>query len=186
MLFQLPFQHPIKAKLKRLPVRAFTCLYFLLFSLLTVQAATVEVEWSTPEKYRDIHAGEGFQNDYQQGVFFNLEKHFRKLAKKLPEENSLKIKVTNLDLAGDVHSGGIDLLRVITDRYPPRIRFEYQYLDINKKVLLNEQVSYRDLSFMAGSTRYRGHYLAHEKKMLDRWFKKHFEKRLAEQTIAHE
>lgn len=143
-------------------------------------AAEAVVDWKSPDKYRDIHAGEGFQDDYQESVFYNLDKHFQKLADKLPSENTLKIKVTNIDLAGDVHSGGIDLLRVISNRYPPRISFEYSYLDKNQKVLLAETVNYRDTSFVAGSTKYRGHYLAYEKKMLDRWFKKSLTKKIAE------
>lgn len=173
MTFSKPFK---RSKLLSLLLPSLTVVLTMTSS--TTKAAEVEVEWRSPEKYRDIHAGEGFQDDYQEGVFFNLDKHFKKLAKKLPEKNRLKIIVTDLDLAGDVHSGSIDLIRIVSNPYPPRISFDYQYLDSRNKVILAESVNYRDVSFMAGSTRYRGHYLAHEKKLLDRWFKKEFLKKL--------
>lgn len=142
-----------------------------LLTIGTVSAATVEVKWTDPDKYADIHHGEDFKESFREQLFYNLDKHFAKMAEDLPELQHLKVEVLNLDLAGDVHWGSIDLIRLIKDRYPPRMTLRYTLLDKNKAVIKSGEDKLVDFGFMTrGSLRYKRSYLGYEKQMLDRWF----------------
>lgn len=148
-------------------------LYFLCLS--GAYAATVEVKWVKPDSYRDIHHGEDFKERYREWLFYTFDKHFAKLAEELPEKQHLEIEVLNVDLAGDVHYGGIDLIRVIVDRYHPRMELRYVLLDENKEKIKSEHAFLKDTGFMySTSLRYKRSALGYEKKMIDTWFKKTF------------
>ncbi|NQY34487.1 MAG: DUF3016 domain-containing protein [Alteromonadaceae bacterium] len=152
----------------------------LMCNSYTSIAAEVEVTWSNPEKYRDIRASSESRKHFRAKVFRNLEKHFTKLAAKLPENQTLKIKVSDLDLAGDTLHGGISRIRIVKEINYPRIKFSYQLLDKeNKTVLLAGDVNLKDMNFMQGaSLRYKSDYLGYEKKMIDKWFFKSFKSNL--------
>ena len=134
-------------------------------------AATVEVIWTDYEKYRDIHPGEGNRKHFRENTFYNFEKHFTKLALKLPEDHVLKIEVTDVDLAGDTHDRGISRLRIVKDIYFPRMDFSYQLVDAQGSEIEVGKVELKDMNFMMGAgLRYRSESLGYEKKMLDDWF----------------
>ena len=155
-------------------------LYLLAFAFFsTAYAATVEVKWSEPDSYRDIHHGDDFKKSYREWVFFHFEKHFTKLAEDLPETQHLVIEVLNLDLAGDVHYGGIKLRRIIMARYYPRMEVRYELLDAEKEKIKSEHAFLKDTGFMyRGDLRYKNKALGYERKMIDDWFKKTFLKKL--------
>jgi len=149
----------------------------LMCGTLTVaaHAATVNIQWQHPDKYTDVQAGEGSQQAFQKRVFSQLDKHFAKLAKKLPADQQLNIKVTNLDLAGDVNFGNAQRIRIVRDIFIPRMVLSYQLLDSSGKTLKKQQVKLQDLSFMNNiSLKYQNDSLGYEKNMIDNWFKKTF------------
>ena len=90
-------------------------------------AADVKVNWINPDKYRDIHAGEESRKRFKENTFSALEAHLLKLAEALPESQTLKIDVTDVDLAGSVHHGGSRQIRLIKDIYFPRITLSFQH-----------------------------------------------------------
>jgi hypothetical protein len=138
-------------------------------------AANVEITWTEPGKYRDIHPGTQTRKRFRDNLFSNLEKHFAKLAVKLPKQQTLMIDVTDIDLAGDVNHGGIDRIRIVKPHYIPRLTFSYQLLDANNSLISEASVNIKDMNFMQSrSLRYRGGALADEKKLLDDWFKDTF------------
>lgn len=138
-------------------------------------SASVKVKWTDPDSYADIHHGDDFKESYREWLFFNLDKHFTKLAEKLPADQHLDIEVLNLDLAGDVHRGSIDLIRIVENRYPPRILMRYSLMTKDKQVISSDEVKLRDTAFMTrGSIRAKRSSLGYEKKMLDDWFKDTF------------
>lgn len=140
-----------------------------------VLAANSEVIWTDYKKYHDIKSGDGGDKQFREIVFFNLGKHFTKLATQLPEGQTLKIEVTNIDLAGDTRIAGINDIRVIKSGYPPRMSFSYQLLDEKGSVIKSEDVNLKDLNFIENSQlKYRHDSFGHEKKMLDDWLKKTF------------
>lgn len=108
-------------------------------------------------------------------LFKDLEKHFAKLAEMLPAGQTLKIDVTDVDLAGDTHHGGVNRTRIVKEIYSPRMNFSYQILDADGSVIKSDDVVVKDMNFMSGSSlKYRNKSLGYEKKMLDEWFNETF------------
>jgi hypothetical protein len=145
-----------------------------LFLTFISSAATSEVTWTNSDKYRDVDAGDGHRTKFKARIFTKFEKHFASLAKKLPEGQTLLIDVQDVDLAGDVHQN-MRRIRVIKDIFYPRIKFSYQVVDSDKKIVSSGDVNLKDMSFMMGSNfRYNQDSLGYEKRMLDEWFEKTF------------
>ena len=144
-------------------------------------AAEVEVEWQNSDKYRDVYAGSGSNSKFKKETFAMLDKHFALLAAKLPQGYSLKVQVNDLDLAGDIHHGGMNQIRIIKDIFYPRIKFSYQLLSAQKEVVAENDVNLKDMNFMMNSSmRYSNSRLSHEKKMLDKWFSQTFSDYIAQ------
>jgi len=153
--------------------------YILIVTLLTTSlllspntfAASSEVTWTDYKSYRDIHEGNGGRKQFRERIFKDFEKHFAELAATLPEGQTLTIEVTDVDLAGDTHLGGINRTRVVKHMYPPRMNFSYKLVDAEGKVIQSDEVILKDMNFMSGtSLKYRNKSLGYEKKMLDDWF----------------
>lgn len=148
----------------------------LMFTSVSM-AGTSEVTWTNPDDYRDVDAGEGHRGKFKAKVFSDFEEHFAKLAEALPEGQTLKVEVVDVDLAGDVNHGGMRRIRVIKDLYSPRLEFNYQVVDQNGNEVKAGKEDIRDMNFMMGSTmKYSNDTLQYEKKMLDDWFRDTFEK----------
>tara|TARA_R110001583_G_scaffold195427_1_gene373233 strand:+ start:1475 stop:1963 length:489 start_codon:yes stop_codon:yes gene_type:complete len=144
---------------------------------LVANAATSEVTWIGYEKYRDIQPGSEGRKHFRERTFKNLEKHFAQLAEKLPEGQVLNIKVTDVDLAGDTHIGGISQIRIIKELYFPRMNFSYELVNADNSIVRSGDVVLKDMSFMMGSNlKYRNKSLGYEKVMLDDWFTEAFDK----------
>lgn len=143
------------------------------FSAMSAETNKVEVKWLEPEKYRDVRAANGGNKAFRERVFKNLEQHFAKMANEvLPQNVTLKVKVTDLDLAGDVrynHSAFRDI-RLVKRIYWPSIEFEYELLE-QGKVIKSETVTLKDLSFMdrASKLRNRNSYY-YEQRIITDWF----------------
>jgi len=146
-------------------------------------AATSEVTWTDYEKYHDIRPANGHRKHFRESTFYNFEKHFTKLAKRLPEGQVLKIDVTDVDLAGDTNAGGIDRIRIVKNVYFPRINFSYQLLNTDGSELDSGEVKLKDMNFMSSSRlKYRNESLGYEKNMLDKWFFETYNERLIKQV----
>lgn len=138
-------------------------------------AATSEVTWTDYKSYRDIDEGNDGRTNFRERTFKEFEEHFAKLAAMLPEGQTLKIDVTDVDLAGDTHFGGSNRTRIVKEIYSPRMNFSYQVLDADGTVIKSDDVVVKDMNFMSGSNlKYRNKSLGYEKKMLDDWFGKTF------------
>jgi len=147
----------------------------MLFTVSSTFAATSEVKWTNPDDYRDIRPGESHRKHFKERTFNTLEKHFAKLAEKLPEGQTLKIDVSNVDLAGDVNFGGARRYRLIKEIYFPKMHFSYQVVDMNDVEISSGKADLKDMNFMSNSgLRYRNKSLGYEMKMLDDWFKDTF------------
>lgn len=137
----------------------------------TAQAATSEITWTDYDNYRDIRAGNQSRKSFRERTFNKLEKHFNKLAEKLPEGHVLKIDVTDVDLAGDTLAGGIDRIRVVKEIYSPRMNFSYQLINAEKNEIISDKIVLKDMNFMRSSRlKYNNDSLGYEKNMLDGWF----------------
>ena len=142
----------------------------------------IEVVWQDAEKYRDVRPANESRKRFRERVLKQLEAHIVSKSEDLPEGQSLKITVSNIDLAGQVwpssfvgigHAGGD--VRLIKDVDIPRMELAYELLDKSGQVVKSESVKLKDMSFMQSSNlRYRNDHLRYEKKMLDDWFKRTF------------
>ncbi|MDT0593389.1 DUF3016 domain-containing protein [Glaciecola petra] len=138
----------------------------------------VAVEWLEPKSYRDVRSANSSSTKFRKQVFKELEEHLVDLSEDLPEGQSLKIRVTDLDLAGRVEPGGINGfgtsgdIRVVRQIDIPRITFEYDLLDAEGQILKTEEVNLKDMGFLDGPriTR-RNEPYSYEKHMLSEWFK---------------
>lgn len=146
-----------------------------IFGTSSAHAADVKVTWTEPSKYRDIYSGNQGKKRFRESTFKELEKHLLKLAKALPESQTLEIDVTDVDLAGDVHASSMRDIRVIKEIYFPRIKFSYKLINEEQVIIHSGNVNIKDMNFMMGnSSRYRNKSLGYEKKLLDDWFKDEF------------
>ncbi|MBU2893680.1 DUF3016 domain-containing protein [Colwellia sp. D2M02] len=144
-------------------------------------AATSEVTWGDYKKFRDIDEGNENRKSFRERTFKEFEKHFAKLAETLPEDQVLKIAVTDVDLAGDTRFSGVNQMRIIKDNYFPRINLSYDLVDQDGKSIKAETVVIKDMNFMMGShLKYRNESLTYEKQMLDDWFKETFKALIVE------
>ncbi|GLX82898.1 DUF3016 domain-containing protein [Thalassotalea eurytherma] len=139
----------------------------------SVFAGTSEITWTNPEKYTDMRPANETKKGFQQRTFRNLEKHVTKLASDLPEGYTLKMDVTDVNLAGEVQMRSTQMIRVVDRVFIPSMKFSYQLVDASGAVVKEEaEVKLKDMNFMDSSAanRYRSQSFSYEKVMLDKWF----------------
>ncbi len=136
-------------------------------------AGEAEVKWDNPESFKDIRPSNQHKAHYRKSILDGLDKHVQKLAKDLPEDITVQINFTDIDLAGDVQYDfkmSSDV-RVVKHQYWPMLSFD---LVVKKadNVIIKEPVVLKDVSFISRGTslRYRNDALRYEKTMLKDWF----------------
>lgn len=155
----------------------------LLFTTLAVSvnaySAEVEVTWEAPDTYTDVRAANESRVRFKERTFKTLSAYFSKLAEQLPEDQTLSINVTDLDLAGEVwpssfvfgNGMGTDV-RIIKRVDIPRISFSYSLKDSNGSEIKSADVDLKDMGFLENArTIAQTDNLAYEKAMLKDWFR---------------
>ena len=135
--------------------------------------AGTEVHFSKPDQFTDVP----FDPQEREDVLKELTRHFEKLGMALPPGRTLKIDVTDVDLAGRENPSlraGQDI-RVLNGRVDwPRMRLHY-VLEQDGKVISSGDADLSDMSYMSRINRYAGDTrLRYEKLMIDDWFAKTF------------
>ena len=74
---------------------------FGLSSQVTAQSK-VEIKWDKPEKFRDVRASNESRKRFRDSTFERIDEYMNELALTLPDNKKLLMKVTDLDLAGQV------------------------------------------------------------------------------------
>jgi len=156
--------------------------------------AEVEIEWDKPEKFRDVRPSNESRKRFRETTFKRINEYMNKLASALPENKKLLMKVTDLDLAGQVWPGSFAGLghsasdvRIVKNIDIPRINFSYQLLDESGEVLQEAEVKLKDMSFLdRGIRSLKSESLRYEKSMLQRWFKKEFGAHIAQKIADKE
>ena len=137
-------------------------------------AAQVEVNWQQPEKFTDIRPANESKNRYRERVLKIFDGYFVDMAKKLPEDYSWKITVTDLDLAGEIDpfaGGAGNELRVVKEIYSPAIKFSHIIQNNYGEQIINQEEKLRDMGFMHTLRSYRDNdEFRYEKQMLEQWF----------------
>lgn len=137
--------------------------------------AGVSVSYVEPEKFSDLPR----QTEERARMLKDLSEHFHKLGKKLPLEQTLKIEVTDIDMAGREEpsrrmANDLRVLRGGADW--PHMRLRYS-LESNGKVLRSGSDNLSDMSYLNRLNSYStGDSLRYEKRMIDDWFAQQFGK----------
>jgi hypothetical protein len=157
-----------------------------------VAQAEVEIEWEKPEKYSDVRPSNESRKRFREATFQHINEYMNKLALALPENQTLLMKVSDLDLAGQVwpasfvgfgHSASD--VRIIKNIDIPRISFSYQLVDESGEVVQQAEVKLKDMTFLDRSNRFfKSESLRYEKNMLQRWFNKEFSAHLAQKELV--
>nr|WP_314628727.1 DUF3016 domain-containing protein [uncultured Janthinobacterium sp.] len=131
--------------------------------------AGTQVHFNNPEQFTDLP----FDQRDREDVLKQLSAHFDTLGASLKPGQSLKIEVTDVDLAGREDPGrrfGHDF-RVMTGGADwPRMRLHY-VLEQDGKVIGSADAALSDMSYLTRINRYGdGDKLRYEKAMIDDWF----------------
>ena len=135
-------------------------------------AATVEVRYVEPDNFTDI----GRSPWDRERAMTALTAHLQKLGLALPDGQTLRLDVTDIDLAGDIRPWGWHELRVLRGQADwPQITLSYTLLE-GERTLKSDEVRLYDLAYMQTLTgRDRpGDELGVEKRMVRRWFTETF------------
>lgn len=140
------------------------------------QAAEVKVEWQQPEKFTDIRPANDNRKAYRERVLKKFDGFFQQLATSLPQGYQWQVKVTDIDLAGDVDyfaGGAGNALRVVKDIYSPAIKFNHVLRDQHGEEVISGEEKLRDMGFMHSLRSNQSHNEFHyEEQMLTDWFNK--------------
>lgn len=131
--------------------------------------AAATVTFVNPDKMTDVprHHAE------RESMKAALLEHFNELAARLPANQDLKIEILDVDLAGDVFPRvAIRDVRVLQGRGDrPAIHLRYS-IEQDGKVLRSGEHRLTNGAYLFNVSRYSNDLYAHEKDMLDDWFRK--------------
>lgn len=166
----------------------------LLVSTGALAKAQVEIEWVEPEEFTDVRPSNESKNRFRERTLKNIERYMAKLSEDLPEDQILKMTVTDLDLAGRVQFGAGAVIntragfarlgngtagdiRIIDTIDFPSMDFSYSLTQNDGQVILSGEEELKDLSFQhrVGGKIRSSDTLRYEKEMLRAWFKQTFD-----------
>jgi Protein of unknown function (DUF3016) len=152
-------------------LRVKACVFALAAAFGLPAAATVTVNFVTPEKYTDIGRRTSDAADTQR----RLEEHIQKLAQRhLPANADLVVDVLDVDLAGRQNVASRDPdLRVMKGRADwPAFQLRYS-LKSGDKVLASGEERIADMNYQKSVGAHQASDpLRYEMRLLDDWFKK--------------
>lgn len=141
------------------------------------------INWEKPRDYTDVRRSNGNANSkkYRHSVFKRIHSTFEDLIETLPQNYTMQLVVTNLDLAGDTRANGMMIgsgledVRVMRQIDIPRISFSYEIKDASGELVSGESVDLKDMNYLQGASRINSSKpLFYEQRMLSKWFKREF------------
>lgn len=163
------FRSPVsRTRLMKVATAATAALALATLLAGPASAATVEVRYLEADNFTDI----GRSNWDRERALKALTTHLQKLGQTLPDNQTLRLDVTDIDLAGDIRPWGWHETRVLRGQADwPLISLRYTLLE-GERTLKSGEVRLSDLAYMSSlSGRDRaGEELAVEKRMVRRWF----------------
>lgn len=130
-------------------------------------AGKVELNWVEPEKFSDIGFGHADRNAALQA----LGDHITRLGRQLPDGQTLKIEVTDVNLAGETRFAPARDLRVLRGRADwPTMQLRYT-LVADGRELRAGQARLADMNYLFTT---RNDDYGYEKRMIDNWFRAEF------------
>ena len=134
-------------------------------ALPSFASGQVEVAWIEPDDFAD--AGRSVVD--RERTMSALGDHLKRWACLLPDGQTLKLEVLDLNLAGEIEPYGWHQVRVLRGRADwPQMKLRYTLLAQGSTLKAGE-AHLADMHYRLGD---RTSELAFEKRMLDQWFKK--------------
>jgi hypothetical protein len=135
----------------------------------------IGVIFDHPEKFADVKQDSMGTDKGRDGILDQIREYLEQNgANYLPADLKLAITFTEIDLAGEFEpwrGPQWSDVRIVKDLYPPRFNFSYKLTDSAGKLLKEDKVELRDLSFMMRLTPNRNDPLRFEKDMLNDWLR---------------
>jgi hypothetical protein len=151
---------------------AFAALAGVLHAPVAQAAGTVEVSYVEPEKFTDI----GWGSFNRERTLDHLTTIFETLGRFLPDGQTLRVEVLDVDLAGEARLGTVNERRVLRGGIDwPQVKLRYTLLADNK-VIKSAEEQLRDINYLStlrGLTATSSN-LPYEKRMIENWFKVQF------------
>jgi hypothetical protein len=154
----------------------------------TAQAGTA-VTFSHPERYTDAEIRRASVDPSGlKPTLSGLESHLQALGNRyLPPDQTLRIEVLDIDLAGRYEPGrpfAYDV-RVMRETDWPRIALRYTLTNAGGSVLAQGEDTVRDMNYLHHVSAYRApDELRYEKAMLDDWFQARFTRKGDAQAVS--
>lgn len=140
-------------------------------------AAEVEVRWLQPEQFSDA----GRSPVDRERTMQTLGSHFARLGERLPVGQTLQVDVLDVDLAGELEPFRWNDARVLRGRVDgPHLSLRYR-LHEGGRTLREGRADLSALGYLheLRTVVGRNHSLAHEKRLVERWFGETFDLRQA-------
>lgn len=137
-----------------------------------------KVTWGDFNDFTDVRPNGGTKSAFHKQIKKSFETHFAKLAKKLPQGYKLRIKINDLDLAGDVLFSSVKEIRIVKPIHFPKIKFSYVLTDNNGKLINKDDVKLKDMSFMDKIKRGREGVFYYDHRLISDWFNKELLKQI--------
>jgi len=133
----------------------------------------VEVTFDHPEKFTDAKQDSMDSEQGRNGILDQIREFMEQRGSDyLPAGFKLAITFTDVDLAGEFEpwrGAQWNDVRIVKEIYPPRFNLSYKLTDPAGKVLKEDKVELRDLSFMTRLTINPQEPLHFEKDILGQW-----------------
>lgn len=134
----------------------------------------VSVTWNDPAQFTDLRYSHNRWEAERGDWVRQLATYLRKSAgKQLQPGERLEVNIVDVKRAGEYepwHGPQLDHVRVIRDRYPPRLELSYTLYAADGQVLTQGDSKLRDYGFMMGSSPVnQSDALRYEKRMIDGW-----------------
>ena len=144
----------------------------------TPTASRAEVTFVNPEKFTDAADGERGSDWGRDGNLEALKEHIeRRASVYIPEGQKLKVKITDVDLAGEIEpwrSPNFRDVRIVKDIYFPRIELTFQLVDATGAVIKEGTRRLSDMAFLTTIHLDRSDPLVYDKGLLDDWMRSEF------------
>ena len=139
--------------------------------VLRPASAGVVVHFADLQQY----SSSDFGSATPQATLSELAGHLQKLgARWLKPNQTLRIDILRVDLAGMIEPFGTQHVRVMRDATPPRIRLRY-VLTQGARILQRDEETVSDINYLMNASRAAsGGHLSYEKEMLADWFRRRF------------
>lgn len=148
----------------------------LLAAAVPAMAAETDIAFVHPEGFTDV--GRDARHTDRDDYLARLKAHLADRARRwLPPDQSLEIRITDVDMAGDFEpwTGSRDDIRIFRPIDAPRVNLAFQLKSADGSVLQAGERRLIDSSYLSGGdVRSSDDPLRFEKALLDRWLSREF------------